>query len=99
VNNFQNSLISPLNLTTINDELPVFSWMPPTPVKAGQRVTYNLIVTEILYRQTPVDALASNPAFYQQKDIISNTLQYLPSSRKFENDKSYAWKIRAILCS
>jgi len=90
-------LISPLDLSIVKDVLPVFNWLPPMPITAGQRITYSLIIVEMLARQTPVDALLSNPSFFEQKDIVSNSLQYPISSSKFEDNKTYAWKVRAYV--
>jgi len=96
VNNFSNLiLLTPADGEKISETLPVFNWMPLTPVKAGENVTYSLRLVEILPRQTPVDAMLSNPAFFEQKNLMSPVIRYPLASRGFEKNKKYAWKIEA----
>jgi len=90
-------LISPLNKSLVSDGLPVFNWMPPSPVKASQRITYSLRIVEILSRQTAFDAMLSNPAWYEKKDLTSTISVYSIASRNFVEGSRYAWKVKAFL--
>lgn len=91
------SLISPLNASIVTDPLPVFSWMPPSPLRAGQRITYTLKIAEILPRQTPSDALLSNPEWFEVDNLISSIAVYPLASRMLIEGKKYAWKVKAYL--
>jgi hypothetical protein len=75
----------------------VFSWLPPTPVSAAQLVTYTLRIVEIIGRQSPYDAMHSNPAFYQQSNIYSTMFQFPVAARRFEHGKAYAWQVNAYI--
>jgi hypothetical protein len=70
--------------------------MPLAPVKGGQNVTYALKIVEILPRQSPVDAMLSNPAYFEQSNLINPLIRYPLASRELEN-KRYAWKIKAFV--
>jgi hypothetical protein len=52
-----------LNRTAVGSYL-IFNWLPPTPIPPGARVTYRLRIAEIYGRQSPYDAIRSNPAFF-----------------------------------
>lgn len=88
-------LISPPNGSTVEEPLPVFSWMPPSPLKAGQRPAYTLKIVEVLGRQTAYDAMQSNPAWFERTRIAPTVFQYPISSRKFTTGAHYAWKVVA----
>lgn len=90
-------LVSPFNSSTVSELLPFFSWMPPSPVIAGQRITYTLTVVEILPRQSPSDAMLSNPQWYEISNLITSGTVYQMSSRMFTEGKRYAWKVKAYL--
>jgi|GEM_PF-2748671 len=88
-------LIAPQNQSTVEDELPVFSWMPPAPLRRGQQVRYVLKVVEMLGRQTPYDAMQSNPAWFERRSLSATVLQYPISARKFTSGARYAWMVTA----
>lgn len=90
-------LLSPLNASVESEEFPVFNWFPPSPIRAGQNVTYTLSIVEMLPRQTSLDAMLSNPAWYDETRINTTITQYSPASRRFENRKKYAWKVKAYI--
>lgn len=90
-------LISPLNKSFVQDGLPVFSWMPPTPLKASQNITYTLKIFEILPRQTPLDASLSNPPWYEKSNLSGTISVYPVTSRNFTEKTRYAWKVKAYL--
>lgn len=88
-------LVNPDDESTVNDRLPVFSWIAPTPLKPGQRPTYQLKIVEILGRQTPYDAMMSNPAFFTRERIPSQLFAFPIAARGFRADQRYAWRITA----
>lgn len=88
-------LVAPIDGATVEEKLPVFSWLPPAPLKSGQRVNYSLKIVEILGRQTPYDALQSNPAFFERGSLPTTVLQYPIGSRAFREKSHYAWRVTA----
>jgi alpha-tubulin suppressor-like RCC1 family protein len=78
-----------------SDVRPIFSWLPPTPISPGLTVTYTIRIVEMLGRQTPYDAMLRNPAYYEQSNLRSTTLQYPLDARPFRTDRMYAWKVSA----
>lgn len=89
-------LVAPDDGETVAEKLPLFSWLPPVPLQPGQRVEYILTIAQILGRQSPYDALQSNPAWFIKTDIRPTILQYPVSARSFQNGR-YAWKIEAFV--
>ncbi len=89
-------LIAPIDESDVQETLPIFTWTPPVPAPAGSRVSYTLRIAEILGRQTPYDALQSNPAFYEKTGIPTTTFQYPPAARSMQNNKRYAWRVTAF---
>jgi len=86
-------LISPQDGAVIQDEYPVFTWMPPMPIPPGQEITYVVKIVEILNGQTKEEAMQSNPAWFENKDIQTTSFQYPVSARKFKAGKKYAWQL------
>lgn len=90
-------LVYPNNKLQISSDFPVFSWIPPSPYRTNQIISYELIIVEILSRQSLNDAMNSNPAWYEQKNISTTIQQYSLASRGFIDGKRYAWKIKCYL--
>lgn len=90
-------LVFPLDESDVTEGLPTFNWLPPTPLREGDRISYQLRIVELLGRQTGYDAMQSNPAFYDQREITSNSLRFPLGARRFEIGRTYAWQIRAFL--
>jgi hypothetical protein len=90
-------LLSPQKGFEVNTPLPVFNWLPPSPMKSTAGVSYTLIIVEILANQTPLDAMRSNLEWYKQSDITTPIVQYSLASRPLLNGKRYAWKVKAYI--
>lgn len=89
-------LVAPVDESDVLEKLPVFTWTPPVPLPAsGGRVTYTLRIAEIYGRQTAYDALQSNPAFFEQRNVPNTIFQYSVAARSFEKNKRYAWRVTA----
>ncbi len=89
-------LISPKDGATVEDEFPVFSWMPPMPLLTDQIVSYNLKIVEILSGQTPIDAMQSSPSWFEEEGILQTSFRYPISARVFEPGKEYAWQVQTL---
>jgi len=88
-------LLAPENEASVEDEFPVFIWLPPMPQPVGEPVSYSLKIVEILGDQLPQEAMESNPAFFEQEDIRATSFQYSITARRFEEGQTYAWQITA----
>lgn len=74
-----------------------FTWLAPSPVPQGNKVTYSIKITEILGNQSAYDAINSNPAFYTKQNIYSNIFLYPVEGRNFGTNSRYAWQVDAYL--
>jgi len=85
------------NSKIITGSFITFSWLPPSPVPPGAKITYSIKIAEIFGDQSPYDALLSNPAFFKNQNIYSNVFLYPTAGRNFENKRKYAWQVIAYL--
>lgn len=88
-------LVMPTNESVVEEKIPAFTWLPPTPIARGSRPTYLLRLVEILGRQTPYDAMASNPAWFERASIPNTVVQYPIASRSLRVGGRYAWQVTA----
>jgi hypothetical protein len=80
----------------IAGSLMQFSWLPPSPITSGQRVTYKLKVAQIYGMQSSYDAMQSNPLFYKADNLIATIYQYPVAARQLSTGK-YAWQVEAYI--
>lgn len=95
VSSFPPHLVYPFDGEELRTLLPVFSWTPPGPLVAGQKVSYRIRIVEVLPYQTPSAAIQSGLAFFERADLAPNMLPWSLSDRQFENQKRYAWQVEA----
>lgn len=74
----------------------MFSWMPPTPVSAGQRVTYRLKIAQMYQMQSAYDAMQSNPLYYSIHNLMTTIYQYPIAARPLSGG-SFAWQVEAFV--
>ena len=74
----------------------IFSWLPPTPVGAGQRVTYRLKIAQMYGMQSSYDAMQSNPLYYSISNLMTTIYQYPIAARPLSGG-SYAWQVDAFV--
>ena len=86
-------LLSPKEGAVIKNNNPLFTWLPPIPSPPNIKINYTFSMVEILKGQTKEEAIKSNPAWYEKKDITGTTLKYPISARKLEKGKKYAWQV------
>ncbi|MCD4723588.1 MAG: hypothetical protein K8R63_02010 [Bacteroidales bacterium] len=89
-------LISPIDETIIENDLPVFIWLPPMPLPLGDMITYNLCIYELLDGQTPIEATEANPIWFEETGIQSTSYQFPIYAREFEQGVTYAWQVTAF---
>lgn len=84
-------LIAPDNSTSVGDELPMFNWTTAPLITTG--ATYSIKVVELFGQQSPISAMASNPAYFRQENISTRNLTYPVSASKFKSGQQYAWQV------
>lgn len=89
-------LVFPNDESDVSDKQPQFTWLPPAPLKPGQKPRYQLRIVEILGRQTAYDAMQSNPAWFTTAVAGVTTSRYPLASRSFIEGRRYAWQIKAF---
>lgn len=87
-------LVYPENTSEIYEHYPLLTWLSPMPAN-GQKIFYDLVLSEIQPNQTPYDAIQRNFENFKQVDIPNAFLQYPANALKLEEEKNYAWKIVA----
>lgn len=91
------TLVFPNNQDVLDNAYPVFTWLPPSPLRSGQKVNYELKVVQLQDGQTPTDGIMRNPEYFDQKDINQELLAYPFSALPFQMNKSYAWQVTAVI--
>jgi len=89
-------LVSVFNKDTIEEENPLFTWIPPYPIPAGN-ITYEIILNEIFPNETRYTALTSGLPMVKSTVNNQNSFVYTPGSPKLQNGKSYAWKVNMVV--
>lgn len=74
----------------------ILSWLPPAPAPPGAHVTYTLRIAQIFGRQSPYDAIYSNPSIIKLEKIPTNMVQLPVAARRLQPG-SYAWKVEVYL--
>jgi hypothetical protein len=93
----QPELLSPLNKEIVLDVFPVFNWLPAFAIPIGSGVTYSLVITEILERQTPEYSMIANPPWFVENNIRNNLFRYPLGARPLLDGQRYAWKLLSFI--
>lgn len=86
-------LLFPQNEDTISTKYPLFSWSPSA--SGLNRITYDLVVSEIYDGQSPEQAVNANPAYFNIQDLYINSITYPISARQLKTNQWYAWRVIA----
>lgn len=89
-------LISPRDVATLKEKIPLFTWTKPAPLPKGEQVTYTLRIVEVLKGQTKEEAIRSNKPWYEGKALSRPYFLYPTSAKAFDKGKEYAWQIFAM---
>jgi len=87
-------LISVYNNDTIEDESPMFNWIPPYPLPIGN-ITYEIKLTEIEPNETPLSAIQRNQPQLKADVVNQNSFFYSVGSPQLIKGKEYAWQVIA----
>jgi hypothetical protein len=89
-------LISPANEAHIKVLNPLLTWTPPRPVLMEMNPRYELKLVEVQPGQSGTEALINNSAWFEEKNIITNSLTYPASAAALQVGKTYAWQVEAF---
>ncbi len=87
-------LILPENNSTLKDKRPALSWIPPAPVQMFNDLSYTVIVSPLLDKQSPEEALQRNIPVMTMNSI-NNSISYPSSFTDLEEGKTYVWQVAA----
>ncbi|MBK8549536.1 MAG: hypothetical protein IPL53_00195 [Ignavibacteria bacterium] len=82
--------------STRSSQPVLFSWLPPSPVSSGQRVTYRLKIAQMYQMQSAYDAMQSNPLYYSADNLMATIYQYPVAARPLSEGR-YAWQVEAFV--
>ena len=85
----------PEDSAVLDNRYPQFVWLPPTPVNIFPDLQYDLLVTEILPKQSPQEALQRNMSTYSVSGLRQNNAVYPSSMPMLDTGKYYAWQVVA----
>lgn len=88
-------LNSPADKDQIATPYPQFSWMPPTPFEMFSNLSYDILVTEVLQGQSPIEAIQYNTPIYTKSNITQPYESYASSFTKLDTGRIYAWQVIA----
>lgn len=89
------TLMLPADQEVVEYSRPQFSWIPPAPVNLFNRLSYDLVLVEVLPTQSPADAIVQNIPVLLLPNIGFNSVQFPHSVRELDTAKTYAWRIKA----
>jgi hypothetical protein len=86
-------LIQPYDEDKICDKRPTFTWQPLIPNVNG--AMYRLLLVEVKQGQQRAEAIRTNLAIINQRDIPMPMLLYPSIANQLEEGKEYAWQVTA----
>ncbi|MFT3981670.1 MAG: hypothetical protein QM687_14440 [Ferruginibacter sp.] len=88
-------LVFPEDDGIIDENRPVFTWIPPAPSFLFSNLSYELILVEVLNNQQPSEAVQFNLPLLQQNNVAQTFLPYPSNLNALDTGKLYAWRITA----
>lgn len=86
-------LIQPYDGDKLCDKRPSFSWQPLIPAVTG--VQYRILLVEVKEGQQPVEAIRTNMAIINQRNIPMPLQLYPSLATDLVEGKKYAWQVNA----
>ena len=72
---------------------PLFTWMQA--VRPGLDIRYKIRIVEIKDNQSPETAMKTNPAWFEESNIMTSIFPYPVSANEFADSGMYAWQIQS----
>ena len=87
------NLIDPENNAKLHENYPMLSWMVNYPFASA--LTYRVRVAEQKQGQNPQNAIARNPAMYQDNSVMGTSIVYPVTAKPLEKWQPYVWTVDA----
>lgn len=84
-------LINPVDEDEMCNVRPNLIWQPPIPMVNNAR--FRVILTEIVPKQSPSEAISYNIPIINQSNIVGSTLFYPPNAPDLLKEKKYVWQV------
>lgn len=84
-------LIIPADADQICNKRPEFVWQPPMPLPIDAR--FRVIVSEMVDKQEPIEAITYNTPIINQAEIFVNRLPYPVNIVELKEGHKYAWQV------
>lgn len=88
-------LNTPFDRDTVPTPYPQFTWLPPTPLSLFNDLSYDMLVTEVLPGQSPLESIQQNIPVYNVGNLRTMVNLYPASNKALDTAKWYAWRIIA----
>jgi hypothetical protein len=88
-------LLSPKDGDTIIIPQPIFSWARSQP-SLTEQLKYEIKIVEIFSGQSILQAIQTNPVWFQRRNIKTTNLSYPNKAKAFSIGKKYAWQVTAV---
>jgi hypothetical protein len=89
-------LITPEDQGLIQEDRPLFTWLPPAPVSLFNNLSYQVTLVEVWETQNPASAVQDNYPVFTQSYINAPSQQYPFSYAALDTGKLYAWQVKAL---
>jgi hypothetical protein len=89
-------LNTPADESKLSTMYPQFTWLPPTPLKIFNDLSYSLVLVEVLDGQGKADAIEQNIPVYSGGFVKNLYVNYPSSYRALDTGRLYAWRIVAL---
>jgi hypothetical protein len=86
-------LINPPDEELLLTRLPLFNWIPPTPILSANDIKYEMKLCEVRKGQTTADAFSKNRAIFLIKDLTIPSYQYTSANYPLDTGISYSWGV------
>lgn len=88
-------LILPEPAAVLLDKRPILTWTPPAPVYVFNNLSYSIIVSQVLDKQSPEEAIQRNIPVMTTFSTTTS-VPYTASFTNLEPGKLYAWQVSAL---
>ncbi len=88
-------LLRPRDGESVTSATPDMTWLGQRGYSG--RVTYELVVAEILPGQSKEEALRGNQPWFRRASISGNQLRYPGAARRLDTGKRYAWQVQTYV--
>lgn len=89
-------LVYPADGDVVHEPAPLIVWLPPSPYPMVE-LSYTLRMVEVLEGQLSYEAMQSNPAFFEDMEVMENTYMYPAHAASMKDGQTYALQVQALM--